>query len=150
MSLFARFDRSTLSPPIPSEARAPQALLAWCRQPGPACAETQAGDDELDALMRELDGDRALQALPSAAARLRLRLGLKLREALGSRRADDPWDAGWLRDLDALLRFEPRRPTLIVARHAQAAARELIATRQPLWRHPVRLLISATPSPPGT
>lgn len=99
--------------------------------------------------MRELDGDRALQALPSAAARLRWRLGLKLREAAGQRRPDDPWDAGWLHEVDALLRFEPRRPTLILARPAQAAARELIAAGQPRWPHPVRLLISAKPDPSG-
>jgi hypothetical protein len=142
MSLFARFDLATLSPPASGPADPPAALLAWCRQPGPAWAETEASDADLNALMRELDGDRALQALPSPVARLRLRLGLKVREAIGRRRATDPWDAGWLRDLDALLRFEPRRPTLIVASGAQAAARELIAARQPLWRQPVRLLIS--------
>lgn len=150
MSLLARFDLAALCPPAASDAALPGDLLAWCRQPGPASRETQAGDAALDALMRELDGDRALQALPTAAARLRWRLALKLREALGQRRADDPWDAGWLRDVDALRGFAPRRPTLIVARPAQAAARALIAAGQPQWRHPVRLLISARPSPSGT
>jgi hypothetical protein len=150
MSLFARFDLHTLAPPEVGDALPPEELLAWCRNSGQAWRETTASGAELDALMRELDGDRALQALPSAAARLRVRLGLKAREALGWRRAGDPWDAGRLRELDALLRFEPRRPTLIVASHGQAAARELIAARQPAWSHAVRLLISAAPSPPGT
>ncbi len=140
MSLLARYDLNALHPPRVNDAKPPAELLAWCRQPEPVWRETNARDDELDALMRELDGDRRLQAL-APGARWRWRLGLKLRERLGPRRADDPWDAGWLRGPDALLQFEPRRPTLIVAGSEQAVARELIAARQPLWRFPVRLLI---------
>ncbi len=153
MSLFARYDLAALRPPRVNGSTPPAELLAWClqaRAEGLAWRETAAEDDELDALMRELDGDRALQPLDSSAARWRLRLGLKLREGLGLRRTGDPWDAGWLRDPDALLQFEPRRPTLIVAGNEQAVARELIAARQLLWRQPVRLLISARPSPSGT
>lgn len=143
MSWLARFDTRALCPPALSDAGVPAALLAWCRSGSEPFAWRHCDTElaALDALMRELDGDRALQALPGAAARWRLRLGLKLRESLGRRHADDPWDAGHLRDLDALLQFEPRRPTLIVAGADQHAARELLAARSPLFRQGVRLLL---------
>ncbi len=143
MSWLARFDERALRPPIAGPGGVPADLLNWCRTGDPRFAwrDCSASPDELNALMRELDGDRALQALASAAARWQVRLGLKLREAMGWRRADDPWDAGHLRELDALLQFEPRRPTLIVADASQQAARELLATRAPLFCQPVRLLL---------
>lgn len=145
MSLLARFDAAALRPPAASTAIPPADLLAWCRadNSGFAWQSCDADLDSLDALMRELDGDRALLELPSGAARWRLRLGLKLREALGQRRNTDPWDAGHLRDVDALLHFEPRRPTLIVAEPHQQAARELLAARHLVFAHRVRLLLRA-------
>lgn len=143
MSLLTRFDAQALEAPAGSGASVPGVWLDWCQSATGAFAwcHCDASLAELNALMRELDGDRALQALASGAARWQWRISLKLREALGLRRAQDPWDAGHLRDLDALLRFEPRRPTLIVGAAGQSGARELLAARSPLFKHPVRLLL---------
>lgn len=142
MSFLSRFDSQALRPPSAlADGPVPAELLAWCRQSADAFAwrETALALPALEALMRELDGDRALQALPSGAARWQLRLGLKLREALGRRRATDPWDAGHATDTDALLHFLPRRPTLILSE--QAGARAVLAARAPLFSQPVRLLL---------
>lgn len=145
-----RYDRRALRPPALSEAAVPVALLAWCRavEGDFAWQATEAGEAELDALMRELDGDRALQALPGVAARWQLRLALRLRETLGLRRASDPWDCGHAADADALLHFLPRRPTLIVSPLPSAAA--VLAARVPLFAHPVRLLMRRAPPSAGS
>lgn len=142
MSLGLRFDTRALRPPQASDAAVPAALLAWCRQAeGPfAWCETAVAAPQLDALMRELDGDARLQQL-SRAAGLRWRLGLKLREALGLRRATDPWDCGHARSSDALLHFLPRRPTVIVS--SERSAQAVLAARAPLFQQPVRLLLQA-------
>jgi len=104
-----------------------------------------------EAFSRHLDGDDRLQALRGRAARLRLRLGVKLADACWwrARRADDPWDCGYLVDealaLQALQHFQPRRATLLVADDLpERALLERVAALAPRsagFRQPVRLLV---------
>jgi hypothetical protein len=142
MPLLARFDTLALRPPSPSKADVPAELLAWCRDsPAPfAWRETDALLPVLDALMRELDGDRLLGTL-SPAAGWAWRLSLKAREARGGRRPGDPWDAGHLQSLEALQPFRPRRPTLIVS--ADPRSKALLAARADVFAWPVRLLLAS-------
>ena len=114
---------------------------------GPATARC------LEALSRELDGDRLLRALPGAAARWRLKLRVKAQDMAWwrARRADDIWDCGYLADppavLAALTAFRPRRPTLMVAdpmpRASLQARLAALATAAPRFAHPVRVLAAA-------
>jgi hypothetical protein len=105
-----------------------------------------------EALCLELDGTRRMQACGSAAAQLRLRLSVKLREAAWwrPRRARDPWDSGHVHahaaGQDRLARvFLPRRATLIVAAglpHAEVlACITALHARQTEFDQPVRLLV---------
>ena len=163
------------------------ALLAWCqRGAGPGGAPFwQPGDcprvdrrlavgalrvadtDRLawvDQVARQLDGSLRLEGLPSRAAGLALRLGVKTREAMWWRRRqpDDPWDAGWAIDTPAALhrlqtRFQPRRATLVLADTRSFAALQAglaaLLERQAGFRHPVRWLWvggeTDQPPPPG-
>jgi len=110
-----------------------------------------------EAFSRQLDGDDRLQALASGAARLRLRIGVKLADACWwrARRPDDPWDCGYLVDepaaRQALQNFLPRRATLMVAdglpEEALRACVAALAPRQARFRQPVRLLVIATEMP---
>lgn len=104
-----------------------------------------------EALCLELDGTRQMQACGGAAAQLRLRLGVKLREAMWwrPRRADDPWDSGHVHahaaGQDRLARvFLPRRATLIVAAGlppgALLACIKGLHARQAEFSQPVRFL----------
>ena len=140
MSLLTRFDTAALRPPEAGPGTAPAALLVWCQADhGPfAWQATDADAAALNALMRSLDGEDRLRTLGRAEG-LRWRLSLKLREALGLRRAQDPWDCGHARGADALLHFLPRRPTLIVS--DESATHTVLAARASLFRQPVRLLL---------
>lgn len=140
MRVLARFDTDALRPPPPSGAQVPADLLLWCRAAEGAFAwrETRASKAEVDALLRELDGDRRLRQL-SRLRGMAWRLGLKLREALGLRRPGDPWDAGHAVSTDALLQFEPRRPTVIVSDDPLCC--DPLAARAAQFEHPVRLLL---------
>jgi hypothetical protein len=140
MRLLARFDTAALRPPPPSSAAVPADLLLWCRAAEGAFAwrETRASEAELDALMRELDGERRLRQL-SRVRGIAWRLALKLREALGLRRSDDPWDAGHARDKESLRHFAPRRPSLIVS--TDPGAQTILAAHTAQFKQPVRLLL---------
>jgi hypothetical protein len=176
--LLARYDGAALRPPaavgpLPGSAGPMlDSLRLWCLAPpaaGSALAiamlqgEDAAGLSHLATrLCLERDGSLQLEACSSAAARGRLRLATKLREALWWRtpQPQDPWDSGFLRQgavgLQALGRFEPRRATLIVAEGMAPADLQLavlrleeLARRQPL---PLRLLVMgrcADGLPPG-
>lgn len=135
-----------------------QALCDWCRaasdSPLPAArlgmqAAGSAADLRAwaDALARHLDGGSALDALPSGWPRLALRLRVKwqdLQAAWGAPAgrsaqvlgASVIWDAGWVRAEAAALdhlarRWQPRRPTLLLA-DAGAAADGGLALAQAL------------------
>jgi hypothetical protein len=155
------------------------ALQAWCRagagpgnspwaRPGAppavalrlAVAVLQAPDDAqrdastlawADALARDLDGSLRLAALSGPGADLRLRLGVKARDAIWwrQRQPDDPWDAGWALDTPEAQRqwrvgFTPRRATLVLADSRAAASLQpalaALAARSGELRHPVRWL----------
>jgi hypothetical protein len=167
------------------------ALQAWCRagagpggsawsQPGGRPAVTRRlavavlqtpGDGACgastlafaNALARGLDGSLRLAALSGPGAGLRLRLGVKARDAMWwrARRPDDPWDAGWALDTPAAQQqwhagFAPRRATLILADGRAAASLQpvlaALAARSAEFRHPVRWLWVGgvdAPSAPG-
>ncbi len=105
-----------------------------------------------ESLCLDLDGTRQLQACTDGAARLRLRLAVKLRDAQWwrPRQPFDPWDSGFV-PTDGAGRahlaggFLPRRATLIVAAGAPEDA--LLAcvgglhARQSAFGQPVRLLV---------
>lgn len=151
------------------------ALLAWCWQgagpggapfwrPGgqPAVAErlrvaSLQGRDVTttsawaDQVARQLDGSLHLAALPSRAAGLAYRLGVKWHDAMWwrHRQADDPWDAGWALATPAALQqlqtgFQPRRATLVLADTGAAERLQpclgALRQRQHGFRHPVRWL----------
>lgn len=146
-----RFDTTALSvtPPRPVRAAtAPEELRAWCLQDTTpfAARPTPHAIDALQALQLQLDGSLLLRSLPSARARWSLRIGLLLREQLGLRRADDPWDCGWARSSTALASWTPRRPTLIVS--AEAGCEPVLAAHAASFRHPVRLLLCAPQGEP--
>lgn len=104
-----------------------------------------------EAYSRHIDGSDQLAALRGGAARIGLRLRVKLCDALWwrARRPADPWDSGYLVDevaaLQALRSFLPRRATLLVAVDLPAAALQeriaLLARRSAGFAHPVRLLV---------
>jgi hypothetical protein len=181
MKLLSRYDTRALrveplhpldaSPVMPAPA-----LHAWClsgldldraRGQAPRCPLALgllADDDpalarQLEALSRELDGDRLLRALPGAAARWRLKLRVKAQDlaAWRPRRADDVWDSGYLADeaeaLAALAAFRPRRPTLMVADPMPLAALQarvaVLAAAAPAFAHPVRLIAVVAPEERG-
>lgn len=112
-------------------------------------------------LARGLDRNDELAAVAaqSRAAGLRLRLAVKWHELWWwrARHARQPWDCGALiDDPEALRRFVPRRPTLVLAaglapeRLRDAAA--LLRARSPAYPQPVRLLAlvaHADAAPPG-
>jgi hypothetical protein len=116
--------------------------------PGPGQAETHA---LAQALCLERDGSLQLLACRSAAERLALRLKTKLHDITPGRalQPGDAWDAGLLpgtaEALQALARFEPRRPTLLVALGLPAPAMRaicaLLHARQTHFQRPVRLLL---------
>ena len=116
--------------------------------PGAPAAATIAWADHV---ARQLDGSTRLAALPSRAAGLAFRLGVKLHDAMWwrPRQPADPWDAGWAIDTAPALQhlasaFQPRRATLILAdarRYAPLSAGLAgLAQRQAGLRHPVRWL----------
>lgn len=164
-----------VAPPTPAEQARVATLRRWCLagsgpgnrplwQPGAAPAITQRlavatlrAPGELEQQSRlalllclDLDGSRRMQA-GGAAGKLWLRGMTLLNDQLWwrRRRDDDPWDCGLLRDdasgRAALARFQPRRPTLMVAlRPSAVGVAHAVASlqgRQALWQHPVRLLV---------
>lgn len=163
--LLARFDSDALRPPPAEPTRADErdravqvALAAWARErlDQPFAASRLVGTDPArarrvaDALARDLDGSDRLDTLSPLAGRL-WRVRIKLAEALPARaaRPGDVWDAGSVIDtpagLDALARFVPRRPTLVVADGLDDArlgrVLEAIEPRAPTFTRPVRLLV---------
>jgi hypothetical protein len=126
----------------------PMSVAAWEMAADPELAAQNA---ELNAFMCQLDGSGLLMACSTPWAGRWLRLRIKLREVLWwrTRRADDPWDCGFLRTDEAaiaqLRAFLPRRPTLIVLQDAARprAQASLMALReqQHLFRQPVRILV---------
>lgn len=110
-----------------------------------------------EAFSRHIDGSDQLDALGSGAARIGLRLRVKLHDAMWwrARQPADPWDSGYVVDepaaLQALRTFVPRRATLLVAHGLPAdALRERIAilsARRAAFHHPVRLLVIGTAVP---
>lgn len=166
-ALSARFDLQTLEPPLPLAEPALQAaqahaawpgLLAWCHQPVHWAVHTlagEAGTDLAHTLCLVVDGSLQLRACRGGAARLALRLRTKVNDVAvwRPRQPADPWDAGWLRagsaGLQALARFTPRRPTLLVAgpalgRAHQQEAEALLRARQAQAPQPLRLLVLQT------
>ena len=145
-----------------------QRLLAWCRQgsrtdsghgraPEPLAAARLTGVPHglpcplVEDLALRLDGSFALLAAggPWRQRLFRLRVTWDDCRPWGTRPADAPWDSGYLiagADLPArLARFQPRRPTLMVAQGLddaplQAALRSL-ASRRATLAQPVRLLV---------
>jgi hypothetical protein len=178
MSLLSRFDdRALRVEPLhrldASTAVPAPALRDWClagldrgraRRVPPNCplALGLVADDSpwtsagLEALCRELDGDRLLRALPGAAARWQLKLRVKAQDLAGwrPRRADDIWDSGYLAataDVLAVLPgFRPRRPTLMVADPMPLAALQArlaaLAAAAPRFAHPVRVIAVLPPT----
>ena len=144
-----------------------RSLRQWCLaglgtggQPGAALAvavlEHAARDRAqahalAQALCLERDGSLQLLACRSRAERLALRLKTKLHDITPGRQPlpTDAWDAGLLPGtadaLQALARFEPRRPTLLVALGlpipALRAICALLHARQMHYDRPVRLLL---------
>jgi hypothetical protein len=172
-------------------AAAGQALWAWCAEgAGPgggplwppaalppvarrwAVAGVLAGDaavrppevsDWADAWALQRDGSVALALAAGAGGALALRLRVKVADAAWwrPRRADDPWDAGWLRTEPAALAWlsdgwQPRRATLLLAEAGPGAAplpqadladlaavadvARALQRRSAGFRHPVRWL----------
>ena len=125
MSLFARFDSQVLRVPplhpVPTVALDPlfaQPLRAWCEAtPHFDVAAVPQDAAQLEAFLRELDGDRLLRSL-SRAQGLLLRLRVKAQDLRPGRprQNGDIWDCGYLslQGLAALETFQARRPTLIV------------------------------------
>ena len=125
MKLAARFDQAVLRvaplQPLPCVALEPafaQPLRHWCESTAHFAAATAPPDAaQLEAFLRELDGERLLQRL-SRAQGLLLRLRVKAQDLRPSRERQpgDIWDCGYLSagSLLALERFQARRPTLIV------------------------------------
>jgi len=109
------------------------------------------------ALCLERDGSLQLLACHGAASRLALRLKTKLHDVTPWREGQpgDAWDAGFLpgttAGLEALARFVPRRPTLLVAQGlstpALRATCALLHSRQRHFGHALRLLL--VPAAPG-
>ncbi len=155
------------APLPPPEQALQQRLLAWCRQgsgdgrgclPEPLSAAQLTGvpgNGQPCALVEDLalrlDGSFDLLAAGGPWRQRLFRLRVKWDECRPwrPRAADAPWDSGYLiagADLpERLARFQPRRPTLMVAQALgdaglQAAMRGLGARRAALAQ-PVRLLV---------
>ncbi len=166
-TLRARYDLQALQPPEGLDARRLQAaqahplwpeLQAWCHGEARWAARPLAVADDAQAdaitlaqaLGLVLDGSLQLQACRGGAQRLALRLRTKWQDMAPHRRpASAPWDAGWLRPgasgLQALQRFTPRRPTLLLADTALGAAHRqqaeaLLGMQQARSAHRLRLL----------
>ena len=130
-------------------------LQAWCRaDAGPFAVAVLAGADAsrvAAAFALRLDGSDRLEALPTRAARWRLRLAVKWADAQWWRRRqpDDPWDCGLLVDApsvrERLPHFRPRRATLMLADGLPPAVvhdyAQRLQAQQATFRHPVRLLV---------
>lgn len=178
-ALAARYDASVMRPPAPtsSVAASPewQRLALWCftgageggapllrpwalprveQRFAAAVLAGEHGEERrqlVQGFLRHLDGSTGLEALPTRAAQLALRLQVKVRDAMWwrARQRDDPWDCGYLLAGAAaevsLGRFLPRRATLLVAEDLPAAGLrrciEVLGARSPLFAHPVRLLV---------
>lgn len=154
----------------PPERDVQQQLLAWCRAGLAGSAPTLSialltglPDDGrgpcalVEDAALQLDGTYALLAAGGRWRQRLFRLRVKARECLpiGTHAADAVWDSGHLIDsADArahLPRFQPRRPTLLVAQGlAGAALRDMLRTlaaRPSAWPRPVRLLVLAATPP---
>jgi hypothetical protein len=119
--------------------------------PGPATAAPVTD------LALRLDGTWTMLAAGGPWARRLLRLSVKRDECCWwrARSVDAPWDSGELGESPAALarlaHFQPRRPTLVVARGladpALAPAVQVLTERQRSFRHAVRLLVVDTRMP---
>ena len=163
-TFFARYDEAALLPCQLDDANGPlwPALKDWCvsgvAQPGLRWA-VHAGQDAGGAARRaaqvclELDGSLQLLACGSGAARLRLRLAVKLNDAMPwrARRESDIWDSGFARSgaeaRRALMNFQPRRPTLIVltATALDAELRSALQARSPVFAQALHILVLGAP-----
>ncbi len=169
-TLRARYDAAALRPPTPGSVdelrpahdAVRMAMLQACHEAASPDAPAWgllvlASPDHsaLQAVARtlslQLDGSQQLLARRGAAARLWLRLRVKLQDARGgpARRSVAIWDCGHAAAapvaLHALVRLTPRRPTLVVL-DAPAApllleAVRVLVSRSAQWAHPVRLLV---------
>ena len=172
-ALVARFDDLALRPFEAGDVVAAPwpALRDWCLADLPTVpwrVACHAGPDRVLALRRagavalQLDGTHRLQACTGALGRLQLRLAVKLQDAHFSRpaQAGDVWDSGVVPDTQsawqALMHFEPRRPTFIVIQDAAkpglAQALATLGNRSSGFAKPVRVLVLAgegQPPPPG-
>jgi hypothetical protein len=154
-----------------------QRLLDWCHTPARTGAKTEwqaaatqdfsiatlRGPDPAtttawaNAFARTLDGSTRLEAMSGRAAGLVWRLQIKLHDALGQRRHDDPWDVGWASTAPPAQRrleghFMPRRATLILAAADESAGLMLalaqLAQRSDDLDHPLRWLWVGKPVAP--
>ena len=129
----------------------PLSIALWERAPQ---LDQAAQQTQLNAFMGQLDGTGLLLACDGPWAGLRLRLRIKLNEALWwrPRQTDDPWDCGFLNThaaaIDQLRLFLPRRATLIVVQNLPSdllrAALTSLRERQAVFSHPVRVLLLET------
>ena len=161
-ALGARFDDVALRPfEVGAAVATPwPALRDWCLADLPAApwrVACHAGPDPVLSMRRagavalELDGTFRLQACSGALGRLQLRLAVKLQDVQFSRpaQAGDVWDCGYVPDTQsawqALLCFEPRRPTFIVVRGAMESglAQALATLGNRGFAKPVRVLVLA-------
>ena len=156
----------------PAEREVQQRLLAWCREAPPSGVPalsiallTGAPAGRRCALVEDaalqLDGTHALLAAGGRWRQRLFRLRVKARECLRARpraAAADPhavWDSGYLIDateaLARLPRFQPRRPTLLVAQGlADTVLRDVLCTltaRRTAFLQPVRLLVLDAAAP---
>ena len=172
LTLGASFDGAALRPFDANAVLAEPwpALRRWCLAglSGTGLAVGFHASADLDAATRraaavalDLDGTRLLQACPNAMARLRLKLAVKLRDAMvwHARGPLDVWDCGWVSAdagaRQALRQFKPRRPTFVVLSlvapaHISVTLGDLKA-RSPSFAHPLRVLVlgRADASAPG-
>lgn len=163
------------APLPPHEQALQQRLLAWCREgsnlgsrgtaPEPLAAARLTGVPSgapcplVEDLALRLDGTFELLAAGGPWRQRLFRLRVKWHECRpwGTRPADAPWDSGYLIGgadwPDRLARFQPRRPTLIVAQGLDEAplnaALRGLATRRAALAQPVRLLAIDAQSSPG-
>jgi hypothetical protein len=110
-----------------------------------------ASSASVEAFMRQLDGDTEMRALPNRLSQQALRLRVKAHDAMWwrPRQSTDPWDCGYLADSTgvraALVRFRPRRATLMVADDMPTDAlldhMATLRAQAPHYRHAVRLLV---------
>ncbi|NRF71761.1 hypothetical protein HLB44_32730 [Aquincola sp. S2] len=175
-TLIARYDSRALRPPVtpdsatahglalsPHQEEVQRWVLAWCRQgigEQPFALAVLASPPGIgtaalvEDLALRLDGTWLMLAAGGRWAQRLMRLRVKWDECSWwrSRGAEAPWDSGYLGDQPAalarLVRFEPRRPTLMVAPGlADASLRQAVqalSARQAAFAHPVRLLVVDT------